>query len=128
MDDPIPEPAEPTPADPGEGGPSYEELLAALAERDARIAAHEAHQRELLDRVRAAMLTAEPDIDPDLVQGATLAELEASFESARELVSRIRKRVAGQLAASVPAGAPGRAAPPAPASAMEKIRAGLAAR
>jgi hypothetical protein len=104
-----------------------EALRAELAERDSVIAAQRAAERELVGRVRQALLASDGDIDPELVTGETLEEVEASFEQARVLVDRVRERVAREDPLVVPAGAPGRAVN-VPSTAIEKIRAGLAAR
>jgi molybdopterin converting factor small subunit len=78
----------------------------------------------LLARLREALLASEPGIEPGLVAGDTLEELEASFAAARELLQRMRDAVRQESAAAVPAGAPGRHVA-SPASPFEKIRAGL---
>jgi hypothetical protein len=78
----------------------------------------------LLERLREAMLAADPSVDPELVQGTSLAELEASFERAKAVTERLRGVIRASDGVRVPAGAPGRATPP-PRSAFEKIRDGL---
>ncbi|KAA0237330.1 hypothetical protein EDM76_06640 [bacterium] len=80
--------------------------------------------RDLLERLRAALLAAEPLIEPWLLTGETAEEVEASFAAARDLVARIREAVRKESAPAVPAGAPGRASPR-PQGAFAKIRAGL---
>ena len=94
------------------------ELRATLAERDER---HHA----TLDRLRQALLATEPAIDPEMVTGDTLEEVEANFAAALATVARIREALRQERATPIPTGAPGRLAP-APRTALEKIRAGLA--
>jgi hypothetical protein len=84
-------------------------------------------ERAALMRLREALLATEPTIDPELVRGDTLDELDASFKAARAAVARVREAIRMEQAAMIPAGAPGRAVP-GPATALEKIKAGLAAR
>lgn len=83
-----------------------------------------AENQALLARLREVLLATAPSIDPGLVHGETLAEVEASFAAARETVARVREAVRREEAAAIPAGAPGRAVL-APSSPFEKIRAGL---
>jgi len=63
-------------------------------------------------RLRELVLRAHPEAIPELVQGETLEELEASARLATEVYRRIadsvREAVAREAAASVPAGQPGR--------------------
>jgi hypothetical protein len=92
-------------------------------EEPAAAAATEAATR-LLARLRDALLASEPDIEPSLVAGNTLEELEGSFAAARELIQKVRNAVRQESAAAVPAGAPGRLTV-IPESPFEKIRSGL---
>ncbi|MCK9518491.1 MAG: hypothetical protein M0R74_05605 [Dehalococcoidia bacterium] len=102
-------------------------LRAALAERDGLLEAERTASRQLVERLREALLATEPDVEPELVTGETLEEVEASFVQARALVQRVRERVSREAPIAVPAGAPGRAGL-APRTAFEKIRAGLTER
>jgi hypothetical protein len=65
-------------------------------------------------RLRELVLRAHPEAIPELVQGETLEELEASATLATEVYRRIaasvREAVAREAAASIPAGQPGRQA------------------
>ena len=90
---------------------------------DALVASHET-ERAAVERLRGALLASEPALDPDMVPGETLAEVEANFAAATALLARLRERAAADSAARVPAGAPGRQAPR-PRTAFEKIRDGL---
>src|SRR5687768_994598 len=64
--------------------------------------------RDLLERLRLALLASDPDIEPELVRGDTADEIEASFRAAQRLVAGIRESVKREQAAAIPAGAPGR--------------------
>ncbi|MBI5948957.1 MAG: hypothetical protein HY875_12535 [Chloroflexi bacterium] len=88
------------------------------------LAAAESAARDAIERLRTALLASDPDVAPEMVAGETAAEVEASFAVAREVVDRLREKARRDAAVAVPAGAPGRATR-APASALEKIRAGL---
>lgn len=70
-------------------------------------------ERELAERLRAALLAADPDLHADELAGDTA-------DAVRERYAAARAR-----RATVSAGAPGRL-PPAPLNALGKIRAGLA--
>jgi hypothetical protein len=63
-------------------------------------------------RLRELVLRAHPEAIPELVQGETLEELEASAKLASEVYRRIaesvREAVAREAAGSIPAGQPGR--------------------
>ena len=75
------------------------------------------------------MLTAEPELPPELVSGETLEELEGSLESARRAVAQIRERlsVESEGERGFPVGAPARGAAPVASSMTpaEKIAYGL---
>jgi hypothetical protein len=114
------EPLESFEPDDADESPEVAELRSALAERN------EQH-RVTLERLRQALLATDPAIDPEMVTGDTLDEVEANFAAARATVERIRDAVRQERASSIPTGAPGRHTP-APKTALEKIRAGLAAR
>lgn len=90
----------------------------------AALAASRDNERAAVERLRSALLASEPALEPEMLGGETLAEVEASFATATALLARIRERAAAESAARVPAGAPGRQAAQ-PRTAFEKIRAGL---
>jgi len=105
----------------------------ALAEVQAELDAQRAATRSAVSRYREALLTAEPDLPPDLVAGDTLEALEASVAVARETVARIRARLtsaapaASGMGRGFPVGAPARGGTSRSAlSSAEKIAAGLA--
>lgn len=95
-----------------------EALCAALAARTAENAA-------LLARLREALAAADPALQPEMLAGETLAEVEASLAAARETVRRVREAVRREAPPAIPGGAPARQVE-APASPFDKIRAGLA--
>ncbi len=82
------------------------------------------NERAAVERLRAALLASEPALEPEMVSGETLAEVEASFAAATGLLARLRERAAAESATRVPPGAPGRQASR-PRTAFEKIREGL---
>lgn len=97
------------------GRAAQEELAstkAALEERDADLAAATETLREAVASYRASLITANPEIPADMIAGATVGDIDASVEKARELVGRVRSTIEEDLrATSVPAGAPERSAP-----------------
>jgi hypothetical protein len=117
------------------------QLAERLADREARAAdleqsgdglrqeieAAHAARREAVTRYRESLLAGSPDLPPELVTGDTLAEVDASAQSARALVTRVREQVvAADTARPVPAGSPARRPPDTSAmSPGEKIRYGL---
>ena len=98
-----------------------------LAELGAELLARTESEQALLMRLRRTLIESDPLVDPELVQGATIAELEESFARARSIAERLEGIVLQQGVTRVPAGAPGRAKRPF-LSSFEKIREGLKAR
>ena len=97
--------------------------------RDALDAEREA-RRAAVARYRGALLTAEPSLPPELIEGDDVEAVDASVEAARRTVAEIRERIAreaeGEAARGFPAGAPERRGPRTEAmSAAEKIAYGL---
>lgn len=90
-------------------------------------AAIAAERSAAIGRLREALLATDPAIDPELVRGDSVEELETSFAAARALVARVREAVRLEQAAAIPAGSATRETAR-PASAFEKIRKGLAGR
>ncbi len=82
---------------------------------------------EALQRYRELLLSKDPDVPPDMVEGNTIAEIEASYTRASGLVETLRLRAAEQAAQQrVPAGAPARRAmDPAGLTPQQKIMLGL---
>lgn len=110
-------------------------LESALAEAQRELAQQRSLTRQAVARYRDALLAAEPELPPDLVQGDSLEEVEASALSAREAVARIRERITTERPEPTerprgfPVGAPARSSERGHAhstmSAHEKIAAGL---
>lgn len=104
---------------------TLEALQAQLAMRDEELAASRETSRAAVERLKAALIAANPAIDAELLTGETVDAVEASFAAATALVERVRERLRREQAAAIPAGSPlrGQAAP---RTAIEKIRDGLA--
>jgi hypothetical protein len=92
-----------------------------------RLAEHEARERAALSRLQEALLASDPAIDPELVHGETLEEVERSFGAAKAMADRVRESVRREQSGVIPAGGAARASR-VPQSAIEKIRAGLGGR
>ena len=107
------------------------EMEQALAEAQREIARQRTLTRQAVARYRAALLAAEPDLPPDLVQGETLDDVEASAEAARATVARIQERIHERMQEperprGFPVGAPARSVErPQGMTSHEKIAAGL---
>lgn len=119
----------------GEWAEQEAALAQALEERDAAMATQqelETRHRELQDTALAAhrrALLAEHagQVVPELIQGGTIEEIEASLTTAREAHGRIADQLRAQAAASVPTGASPRSGPVADElSPLEKISTVLA--
>ena len=127
-------------AAPEDGGQSEERMAALerpLSARQQDMEKREAELKGLGEQLSAAvmkyrglMLAGSPEIPAELVFGKTIAEIEASFQAASEVVGRIRKQLEARLAAErVPLGAPARNAPDlSQLSPREKIAHALAQR
>ena len=81
-------------------------------------------ERAAIERLRTALLASEPALEPEMVRGETLAEVEANFSGATALLAKIRERAVLESASRVAPGASGRLAAR-PRTAFEKIRDGL---
>ncbi len=99
---------------------------AQIAELQAQVtglkAAHSAAlaevQRSLTDQLANASnhyktlaLASNPDVPADLVEGATIEQVQQSLEKARGVVAKVKAQLAAQAAGAVPAGAPVRNGP-----------------
>ena len=63
-------------------------------------------------KYRGLLLAGNPEVPQELVAGKTIAEVEASFQSAKEMVGRIKRQLEAKMASErVPTGAPARGAP-----------------
>ena len=87
----------------------------------------EADLAAALESCRKALLASAPELPAEMVQGGTVAELEAAFANAKALVGRVRQQVQSEAAQErVPAGAPPRRGVDASAlSSQQKILLGL---
>ena len=87
----------------------------------------EADLAAAVESCRKALLASAPELPAELVQGSTVAELEASFGQAKALAERVRRQVETQAAQErVPAGAPPRrGVDPSALSSQQKILLGL---
>ena len=112
-----PESAETTPAT-ADAGVSSEPMIGATATDEVKVP----DEDDLAERLRAALLATDDDLDPDTLSGDTFDEVVASFAAARA-----PQDPTPEPAPPVPAGAPGRLAP-LRLTAFEKIREGLARR
>lgn len=60
-------------------------------------------------KYRAAVLAGMPDVPEDLVKGTTIEEIDASLETARGIIAKVRQQLESEAEAKrVPAGAPPR--------------------
>jgi len=98
--------------------PETEDLAAELARSRAA-------ERAAVERLRTALLATEPSLEPSLVTGETIEEVDASFAASVALLTRLREQVAREQAGRIPPGAPGRSNAPHARTPFEKIRAGL---
>jgi len=84
-------------------------------ERDSlreQVASAQADLRLAAARYREAVLSASPELPPDLVAGDTVEEVDRSLVAARKTVDAVRRQLADRAAAErVPAGAPARGGP-----------------
>ena len=84
-------------------GAQADELVTARRE----VEAQRRETRAVVDRYRDAVLAAEPELPPELVQGETLEELESSLNGARAAVAQTRDRLtADEGGGGFPVGAP----------------------
>ncbi len=115
--------------DPGAGALlELEELRAQVAEQAAALDAERERASAAIARLREAFLALEPALEPAMLAGETVEELEASFAAARELLARVREAVQREAAKAVPPGNGLRQGTPPALTPLEKIRAGLARR
>ena len=98
-----------------------------VKEREQEAEGLRAQLAQAVELYRASLLAAAPDIPEELVNGATIAEVEASLAQARQMVEQVRGQLEAQAVQErVPFGAPARSAPDLSAlSSQEKIRLGL---
>ena len=104
-----------------------EEARSALEEAQATRARLESDLAAAVESCRRALLAGAPELPAELVQGGTIAELEASFANAKTMAERVRRQVESEAAQErVPAGAPPRrGVDPSALSSQQKILLGL---
>ncbi|ACZ42676.1 hypothetical protein Tter_1770 [Thermobaculum terrenum ATCC BAA-798] len=68
--------------------------------------------REAVERYRQAVVASHPDIVPELVEGQTIEEIDASLEVARAAYQRTVERARQSSVQSLPASNPARSASP----------------
>jgi hypothetical protein len=107
-------------------GDGQDAVERAEAVTEAELLARSETEQQLLARYREVLLAGDRGVDPSLVKGDTLAEIDASFETAREIADRARGSM-GPGMRYVSPGAPGRRGG-GPTTPFEKIRDGLARR
>ena len=105
-------------------------LRSELQEARDALDAEQAARRAAVARYRGALLTVEPSLPPELVEGDDVEAVDASVEAARRTVAEIRERIAreseDEAVRGFPAGAPERRGPRTEAmSTAEKIAYGL---
>ncbi len=113
-----------------DGDATAEQTSEELTQLRSDLDAERAARRAAVARYREAVLAAEPTLPPELVDGDSLADVDASVEAARRAVAQIRERLATEAdeaaARGFPVGAPGRVEPSVEGmSASEKIALGL---
>ena len=85
------------------------QLEQGVSSRDSELAAIKDSLSGAVAKYRAAVLAAAPEIPVELVKGESIAEIDASLEQARGIVSRVRQQLESEAEANkVPAGAPER--------------------
>jgi len=80
--------------------------------------------KQAVTSYKVQVVKANPDIPEELISGDSIEEITTSFESAKELVSKVRKGIEAEISSvKFPAGAPQRTSPDLSAlSAREKIQ------
>ena len=117
-------------AEDGERAALQAELAEARGALESERASRERLEADLaaaVESCRQALLASAPELPAEMVQGGTVAELEAAFASAKALADRVRQQVESEAAQErVPAGAPPRRGVDASAlSSQQKILLGL---
>jgi chromosome segregation ATPase len=87
-------------------------LRAGLDDKEAQLSAATESLSNAVERYRASLIAANPEIPQDMIGGDAIGDIDASLEKAREMAGRVRTRLEEDLrATAVPAGAPQRSAP-----------------
>ena len=111
----------------GELEATLEQKESTLNEREEEIEEVGAQLAQAVTVYRTSLLAAEPEIPEEMVQGATVEEIEESLARARQMVEQVRTQLETQASQErVPFGAPVRSAPDLSGlSPQEKILLGL---
>jgi len=104
-----------------------DQLKTALENHATEVESLKTNLQAAVGKYQGLLLASNPQIPHELIQGASIDELNASVENARALVSKIREQVAKEAeTARVPPGAPPRTGVEVEAlSPTEKIKYGL---
>ena len=85
------------------------QLEQGISSRDSDLAVIKESLSGAVVKYRAAVLASSPDIPVELVKGESIAEIDASLEQARGIVSKVRQQLESEAEANkVPTGAPER--------------------
>jgi len=85
------------------------QLEQGVSSRDSDLAVIKESLSGAVVKYRAAVLASSPDIPVELVKGESIAEIDASLEQARGIVSKVRQQLESEAEANkVPTGAPER--------------------
>jgi hypothetical protein len=85
------------------------QLEQGIASRDSEMAAIKESLSGAVAKYRAVLLATAPEVPAELVKGESIAEIDASLEQARGIVSKVRQQLEAEAEANkVPAGAPER--------------------
>jgi hypothetical protein len=85
------------------------QLEQGIASRDGELTAIKQSLSGAVAKYRAAVLASAPGIPQEMVKGESLAEIDASLELARSIVSKVRQQLEVEAESNkVPAGAPPR--------------------
>jgi phage-related minor tail protein len=111
-------------------GEEVAQHVATVQEKDKSFASLTANFEGAVSAYKGQVLKANPLVPPELVAGATIAEIDASVEKASAIVGKIKEGLAtAQQTVTVPAGAPGRTPPDISGmSPREKITHGIEAK
>jgi hypothetical protein len=83
------------------------QLKEELASRESELSSLREQLRASVERYRAQVLASAPEVPEELIQGETVAEIDASVEKARQMVERVKQQLEAHIT-TVPAGAPPR--------------------
>jgi len=85
------------------------ELQTVIASQSEELASLREASAEATYKYRGSLLAANPEVPEEMIIGETIADIDASLETAKALVSKVKAKVEEEAkAAPVPAGAPER--------------------